>query len=354
MAIDVTPWGTTDGQDVSLFKITNKTGASLVLTNFGAAVVQMNMPSPNGEIADVVLGFDSLPEYEATPTYFGATVGRFANRIRRGKFSLEGKDYQVSCNEGENLLHGGTTGYDKRVWSAVLEEAQNSVTFSMVSPDGDEGFPGNLNVSSTYALTDDNVVRMDIRATTDRTTLCNIVHHSYFNMRGHDSGDVLDQELQVFSDFYTPVDDELIITGEVLKVADTPFDFRAPSAIGKSIEDVPNGGAGRMDEGAFAGYDHNWCLRGEPNRLRPVLSARDPKSGRGFELSANQPGVHFYTGGYLNEEIVGKGNHPYSQFSGYTFETQQFPDGPNLSHVPQSRLDPGEEYHHVMEFRFFK
>lgn len=353
MGIAKTPWGEIGGRRVSLYRMEATTGASLVLSDFGATAVQMNVPAPSGEIADVILGFDSVEDYRETETYFGATVGRFGNRIRRGRFTLDGQDHQVSCNEGENSLHGGMNGYDKRIWAAEFDPHGNSVTFHLTSPDGDEGFPGTLKLSSSYTLTDDNVVRIDIRATTNKPTLCNIVHHSYFNLEGHASGPVLDQELQIYSDFYTPVDEELIISGEVLKVADTPFDFRAPHAIGAKIDRVPNAGAGRLEGGGIGGYDHNWCLRGEPGQLRPVLKAGDPASGRGFELSTTEPGVHFYTGGYLGPSIIGKGGTPYQQFSGFTLETQKFPDGPNLSHVPQSRLDPGEEYQHILEFRFF-
>ena len=353
MSIESTRWGDVDGANVSLFVIRNDTGASLVLSDYGATLIQMNMPAPDGILADVVLGFDTLGDYLASPTYFGASVGRFGNRIRKGRFELDGVKHQVSCNEGSNSLHGGANGFDKRIWSAAVNEAGNSVTFSLVSPDGDQGFPGKLTASSTYTLTDDNIVRMELRAETDKTTLCNMVHHSYFNVAGHNSGSILDHEMCIHSDFYTPVDDELIITGEVLKVGGTPFDFTTARPIGAKIDQVPNAGAGYVDEGVIAGYDHNWCLRGEPFKLRPVVTVRDPKSGRGFELSTNQPGVHFYTAGYLTPEVVGKGGHPYGKFTGITFETQTFPDSPNLSHVHQARLEPGDSYYNVMEFKFF-
>lgn len=344
-------WGRLDGADVSLFTIRNTQGASLVLSDYGAMAVQMNIPSPQGEIADVILGYDTFSAYRASPTYFGATAGRFGNRLRRGRFMLDGRTYQASCNEGENSLHGGINGFDKRQWSADFDPRGNRVRFALTSPDGDEGFPGTLSATSEYALGDDGTLRIELSATTDRPTLCNMVHHSYFNLAGHGSGTVLDQELKINADFYTPVDDELIITGEVMKVADTPFDFRAARPIGETIDKVANGGAGRVQ--GSGGYDHNWCLRGEAGRLRPVLQARDPASGRGFELWTNEPGIHFYTGGYLNPSVIGKGGTPYSKFAGFTLETQKFPDGPNLSHVPQSRLDPGETYSHIMEFRFF-
>jgi len=347
-------WGRIFDTRVGRFTITNRHGASLVLSDYGATALQMNMPAPGGALADVILGYDRVEDYAAAPTYFGATVGRFANRLRRGRFTLDGMSHQVPANEGRNALHGGPHGFDKCVWVAEFDPAGNSVTFRMTSPDGDQGFPGTLLVASRYSLDDDNVVRMEITATTDQPTLCNIVHHSYFNLAGEASGSALEQELMIAADFYTPVDDELIITGEVLRVEGTPFDFRTPRPIGSRMIDLPrNAGAGRVDDGA-SGYDHNWCLGGETGRLRHTVTARDPVSGRGFDLWTNQPGVHFYTGGYLGPTMIGKGGRPLTRFGGYTFETQTFPDSPNLSHVPQARLDPGQTYHHLMELRFLQ
>lgn len=354
MPVERRPFGRLDGGDYGLFMIRNARGSSLAVTDFGATAVEMNMPSPSGALADVILGFDTVEAYRETETYIGATVGRFANRIRRGRFTLDGKDYQVSCNEGLNSLHGGHNSYDKRQWAAAFDPTGNSIAFSLTSPDGDEGFPGELKLTAEYSLTEDDRVRIDMRATTDRPTLCNMTHHSYFNLAGHASGPTLNQEVQFYSDFYTPVDEELIITGEVLKVAGTPFDFREPRPIGSRIGELPkSGGAGRIDDG-IGGYDHNWCLRSEPGRLRAVAKIRDPASGRGFELFTTEPGMHLYTGGYLNESVIGKGGRPYCKFAGFTLETQRFPDGPNLSHVPQSRLEPGQQYHHVFEMRFFR
>ena len=347
-------FGRLDGKEYSLFTIRNGSGGSLAVSDYGATAISMIMPSPSGEPADVILGYDSVEAYRASETYFGATVGRFANRIRRGHFTLDGKPYQVSCNEGQNSLHGGRESYDRRQWASEYDPKGSSVTFSLTSPDGDLGFPGNLKLSATYALSDNQRIRIDMRATTDKPTLCNITHHSYFNLAGHASGTVLEQEMQFCSDFYTPVDDELIITGEVLKVAGTPFDFREPRKIGSRILELPrNEGAGRIEDGV-GGYDHNFCLRGEPGMLRAIAKVRDPASGRGFELFTTEPGVHFYTGGYLSPSVIGKGGKPYCKFGGFTLETQRFPDGPNLSHVPQSRLDPGQQYHHVLELRFLR
>jgi aldose 1-epimerase len=350
MSTERQQWGTLAGRDFSTFTIRNSAGASLVLSDFGATAIQMNMPSPSGELADVILGFDTLQAYSEKSPYFGATCGRFGNRIRRGRFVLDGQAYQVSCNDGSNSLHGGINGYDSRQWGAEFDSDRSTVTFSLVSPHGDEGFPGRLQLTSEYTLTDDNRVRNVLRATTDRATVCNLVHHSYFNLAGHASGTILDQELQIQADFYTPVDDEFIITGEVLKVAGTPFDFRAARPIGAHIQKVS---IGSPDRDMCPGYDHNWCLRGEPGRLRSVLTARDPASQRGFELFTTEPGIHVYTAGDFNTLLIGKSGHAYPRFAGFTIETQRFPDGPNLSHVPQSRLDAGQEYCHILELRFF-
>jgi aldose 1-epimerase len=354
MPVERTSFGHLDGTEYSLLTIRNAGGAALAVTDYGATAVRMSMPSPAGALADVILGYDSVAAYRSSETYFGATVGRFANRIRRGRFVLDGKSYEVGCNEGQNSLHGGREGFDRRRWAVECEPSGDSVTFSLTSPDGDEGFPGTLEVRTTYRLTDDQRVRIDMVATTDRPTLCNLTQHSYFNLAGDASGNVLGQELQLLADFYTPVDDELIITGEVLRVAGTPFDFREPRPIGSRIAELPrNEGAGRIEDG-IGGYDHNFCLRGEPGTLRAAARARDPVSGRGFELWTTEPGVHLYTGGYLGPDVIGKGGRPCCKFGGFTLETQKFPDAPNLSHVPQARLDPGQTYHHVFELRFLR
>ena len=349
-------WGEIDGKPVYRFTIANGAGASVVVSNYGATALEMNMPSPDGTLADVILGYDTVGEYRAAPTYFGATAGRFANRIAAGRFTLDGQAFEVPCNEGGNALHGGPWGFDKYVWDeSEFDPAGDSVEFKMTSPDGDQGFPGTLEVWSKYTLTDEHVVRMDIRAVTDKPTLCNLVHHSYFNLAGYNAGPVLDQELKINADFYTPVSQDLLITGEVLRVDDTPFDFRELTPIGARMNRLPkNAGAGRLEGEASGGYDHNWCIRGEAGVMRHAVTARDPKSGRGFELWTTEPGVHLYTGGYLSEKMIGKGGQPLYKFAGYTLETQRFPNGPNLSHVPQSRLNPGEEYKQTIEFRFLR
>ena len=253
-------------------------------------------------------------------------------------------------NEGPNHLHGGRNGFDRKLWDSAVDESANAVNFSMVSPEGEEGFPGTVRLSATYRLTDDNVLEIRMQGTTDAPSVLNAVHHTYWNLAGQGSGDVRDQELTLFSDFYTPVDSELITTGEVLSVAGTAFDFRTPKPIGKDIDSLQDVGTGDLVGG---GYDHNWCLNGAGRGLHPCARVIDPKSGRGFELHTNEPGVQFYTGGYLDAKVIGKERKPYCRFAGYTFETQKFPNSPNFAHFPSSAVFPGQAYDHRMVFNFF-
>jgi aldose 1-epimerase len=341
-----------EGREVKSFVITNAAGMRAKIIELGATLTELHAPDRNGRLADVVLGYDALEDYVATETYFGALCGRYGNRIAAGTFSIDGKEYRTTCNEGRNQVHGGRKGFDKKLWSGTAASDGRSVVFTLRSPDGDEGFPGNLDLSARFELGDDNKLAIEMTATTDKATLCNPVHHSYWNLAGHASGHVLGQELTIHADHYTPVDAELIATGEILKVSGTPFDFTAAKLIGRDIRAIDNSGGGRSSDDA-GGYDHNWVLRGFPGELKPVVRAVDPASGRGFELSTTEPGVQFYTGGYLNEKIVGKGRHPYCRYAGFTLETQRFPDSPNHGHFPQARLYPGETYRHRMEFRFF-
>lgn len=347
MTIARHPFGRVDGADVSSYTITNARGCKARLIDFGARLVEFHAPGRDGRLADVVLGFDDLAGYAATKTYFGATCGRYANRIANGTFTLGDTAVHVTANEGANHLHGGLKGFDKHVWHAAPDEAANAVTFSLVSPDGDEGFPGALLVKATYALTDDNRLAITLSGATDRPTVLNMVNHAYWNAAGHASGDLLEQVLTVEADFYTPVDDELLATGEILKVAGTPFDFRRPEAIGAGLAALLKSGRGA------GGYDHNWVLRAEGPGLRPVATLFDPASGRGFTLRASEPGVQIYTGGSLDGSEAGKGGVPYQSFAGLTFETQKFPGSPNFAHFPSARLEPGAVYEHRMEFQFF-
>ncbi len=342
MTVEQEAWGEIDGQAVHRYRVSNGSGVSMVLSDYGATLTELHVPAPDGQVADIVLGYDTLAEYQANRGYFGASVGRFGNRIRGGTFALDGQAFQVAQNEGETSLHGGHAGFDKKVWDASYDATGGRVAFGLVSPDHDEGFPGTLEASATYSLGEDGTVRIAYHANCDRATVCNIVNHSYFNLAGHDSGPMVEQQIQIEADFYTPVDEDTIPTGEVLAVAGTEYDFREPRQIGTEIADVP----------IFGGFDHNWCLRGEPGHLRHVVMARDPASGRGFTLATTEPGVQFYTANHLRDGLTGKGGASYPQFAGFTLETQRFPNGPNVSHFPQARLDPHQEYRHVMEFRF--
>ncbi len=343
-------FGHLDGEVVRGFVLRNRNGLSAKLITYGARLTELHAPGRDGEMADIVLGFDDVASYVATDTYFGATCGRYGNRIRDGRFSLDGEAFQLSLNEGANHLHGGIAGFDRKNWDATVDEATNTVTFTAVSPHGEEGYPGTVNLSASYRLTDDDRLEIAIRGMTDRPTILNAVHHTYWNLAGHGSGDVRDQVLVLNSDFYTPIDAELLTTGEVLAVAGTPFDFSTPKAIGTDIDALADVGTGHLVGG---GYDHNWCLKGDGEALRLCARVVDPASGRGLELHTTEPGVQFYTGGYLNETVIGKSNKPYCRFAGYTFETQKFPDTPNFAHFPSTIVAPGEVYDHRMSVRLF-
>lgn len=351
MTITQTPFGSHEGRPVTAYTLSNARGLSATVIDFGARLTKMIVPDRSGTSADIVLGFDDLDSYVGTDTYFGATCGRYGNRIAGGRFTLDGQPVEVTANEAPNHLHGGRVGFDKRVWVARPDEGGNAITFSLSSKDGEEGFPGNLALTSTYQLTDDRLL-ITMAGTTDKLTILNMVHHSYWNTAGHASGDVCDQLLTVHAHFYTPVDDQLLATGEVLAVAGTPFDFRDAKPIGRDIGSIANAGFGRLSEEG-GGYDHNWVLNGFAPELRPVATLHDPASGRGFTLASTEPGVQIYTGGYLSASVIGKGGRPYRKYSGVTFETQKFPGSPNFSHFPSTRLAPGDAYQHRMELRFF-
>jgi len=334
---------------VEAFTITNAHGLSATVISYGARLTRMHAPDRNGIMADIVLGFDDVASYAASDTYFGATCGRYGNRIRDAQFVLDDQVITVTANEKPNHLHGGEVGFDRRIWTATPNESDNSVTFTLLSANGEEGFPGQLIVTSTYRLTDDDRLIIRMCGMTDQTTILNMVHHSYWNLAGHSSGAVHKQWLVLEADFYTPVDEQLIPTGEVLAVAGTPFDFREPKRIGEQISVVQNGGAGRL-AGVGGGYDHNWVIRG--NGLRPVATVYDANSGRELRMRATEPGVQLYTGGYLNTFVVGKNKQPYCRDAGFTLETQKFPNSPNFTHFASTRLDPTKPYDHMMEITF--
>jgi aldose 1-epimerase len=336
MTITEKPFGVHEGRSVSSYILTNTRGLAANLINFGARLTGMMVPDRDGAMADVVLGFDDLAAYAESDTYFGATCGRYGNRIKQGRFTLGERSIEVSRNDGPHHLHGGFKGFDKRVWDAQTDEIGNSIVFTLMSDDGDEGFPGKLVATSRYRLTEDDRLVITMTAWSDQETVVNLVHHSYWNLAGHQSGDVLGQVLTVNADFYTPVDEGLIPTGEILSVADTAFDFREGKEIGHQ--------GGR--------YDHNWVIRDFGPGLHPVATLHDPQSGRVMELMSSEPGVQIYTACHLDRPIVGKDRHRYGRCSGVAFETQKFPNSPNFAHFPDARLEPGEVYDHRMEIRF--
>jgi aldose 1-epimerase len=347
------------GKPVEMVTLKNAGGMEVQAITYGGIITSLKVPDRAGKIADVVLGFDQPDQYfaEPTPPYFGAIVGRYGNRIAKGQFAIDGKTYPLVKNNGVNHLHGGTKGFDKVLWSVATKEtpAGAAAIFTRTSADGEEGYPGNLAVRVTYTLTDKNELIVDYHATTDKPTVVNLTQHTYFNLAGEGSGDILGHQLTLNADRYTPVDDTLIPTGELAPVAGTPFDFRQPTAIGARInQDNPQLKNGK-------GYDHNWVL----NRKTPVdpvggiqgtttLAARltDPKSGRTLEVRTTEPGVQFYTGNFLDGTIKGKSGHVYGLRTGLCLETQHFPDSPNQKNFPSTVVRPGKAYESRTIFAF--
>lgn len=336
-----------DGQAIDLYTLTNLHGMQVGITNYGGRVVSIQVPDRSGQMADVVLGFDDLQGYLGDNPFFGAIVGRYANRIAKGRFTLDGVEYKLPVNDGPNSLHGGLKGFDKRVWTAQeITTPQPALELTYLSKDGEEGYPGDLNVKVVYTLTDDNELKIDYSATTDKDTVLNLTNHSYFNLAGAGNGDILKQVIMINADRFTPVDATLIPTGELREVAGTPFDFRQPTAIGARI----NADDQQLKFGK--GYDHNFVLNREGSGL--VLAARvtDPESGRVLEVLTTQPGLQFYTGNFLDGTIHGKGGKVYGHRSAFCLETQHFPDSPNHPSFPSTELKPGETYHEVTVFKF--
>jgi aldose 1-epimerase len=331
-----------DGERIEIFSIANDRGMQIRAINYGGIIASIKVPDRDGQLDDVVLGHDSLEGYLHRTRYFGVLIGRFANRIARGRFSLNGVAYQLAVNNGQNHLHGGVKGFDKVVWTA--EEIDNGVQLTYFSKDGEENYPGNLNATVTYRLNDENELRIDYYATTDRDTIINLTNHSYFNLAGR--GTILNHELQIQAEAFTPIDETLIPTGEIRSVAGTAMDFTSPTSIGALIDKDD-------DQLRFArGYDHNFVLRGEPGTLRTIARLHDPQSGRVMEVITTQPGLQFYSGNYLDGTLVGRHGQAYLKNSGCCLEAQHFPDSPNQPHFPSTVLRPGEKYHHTTVYRF--
>jgi len=346
------PFGTTaDAKPVELFTLTNAHDVEVRAMTYGATIVWLHAPDREGHLDDIVLGYPTLAGYLAQSPYFGAIVGRYGNRIAKGRFTLDGKAYQLATNNGPNHLHGGVKGFDKVVWSAEPAETDSSatVTFSYVSPAGEEGYPGTLRARVTYTLTDRDELRVDYLATTDQATPVNLTQHSYFNLAGAGTRDILSHELMIAADRYTPVDATLIPTGEIAPVAGTPFDFRTPTAIGARIgqSDV------QLQHGK--GYDHNWVLnRAGAAEGALVLAARvtEPTTGRTLDVFTTEPGIQFYSGNFLDGTITGKDGRVYQHRYGFCLETQHFPDSPNHPNFPSTILRPGREYRSTTVFQF--
>lgn len=332
------------GAPVKIFTLTNKNGVEARITNYGGRVVSLKTPDKTGAMGDVVLGFDSLDGYLGDNPYFGALVGRYANRIGHARFTLDGVLYKVPKNDGDNCLHGGLRGFDKVVWTA--REIPGGLELTYLSKDGEEGFPGNLKATVTYHLTDANELRIDYAATTDKDTVLNLTNHSYFNLKG--SGDILGHVLTLNADRFTPVDSGLIPTGVLQMVANTPFDFRKPTAVGARI--------GSDDEQLKLGkgYDHNWVLNKKGSELSLAARVEEPTSGRAMEVWTTEPGVQFYTGNFLDGTIKGKGGQVYQRRAALCLETQHFPDSPNKPSFPTTVLKPGQHYKSTTVYKFVK
>jgi len=347
--VTVAPFGRMpDGKAVEVYTLTNARGMEVRAITYGAIIQSIRVPDKSDHLDDVTLGYDSLPGYLTTSPYFGAVVGRYANRIARGRFTLDGRTYTLAINNGPNSLHGGKKGFDKVVWAARSFQHGDSVgvKFEHTSPDGDEGYPGTLHVSVTYTLTPNNELQVEYRARTDRATPVNLSQHSYFNLAGEGSGDILHHVLTINADRYTPVDSTLIPTGELASVTNTPFDFRTPTAIGARIEQKNR----QLQYGK--GYDHNFVLNRTGSGLVHAVRVLDPKTGRTLDISTTEPGLQFYSGNFLDGTITGKSGHVYRHRSALVLETQHFPDSPNHPNFPSTILRPGREYHSRTVFAF--
>jgi aldose 1-epimerase len=342
-------FGTTrDGKSVDLYTLTNAHGIEVRAITYGGIIISLRVPDKGGQFDDVVLGYDSLDGYLTVSPYFGAIIGRYGNRIAKGKFTLDGKAYALATNDGPNHLHGGVKGFDKVVWQAESLEGKDGVgvVFTYTSPDGEEGYPGNLAAKVTYTLTDQNELSFDYQATTDKATPLNLTQHTYFNLAGDGKRDILGHELTLSSDHFTPIDKTLIPTGEIRSVQGTPFDFTKPTAIGARINEP--------DEQLIfgRGYDHNFVLIRKGEGLSLAARVYDPTTGRVMEAYTTEPGVQFYSGNFLDGTITGKQGHVYKQRYGFCLETQHFPDSPNKPSFPSTILRPGQTYHSRTVYKF--
>lgn len=346
---------TPDGTPVQIYTLRNAHGAEARIMTYGGIVQSLKVPDKSGHFADVVLGFDNLegyvnPNYVKNCPYFGALIGRYGNRIANGEFTLEGKTYHLPKNNGPNCLHGGIVGFDKVVWTARPMDTSEgpALILTYLSKDGEEGFPGNLMVTAIYTLTDDNALKLEFSATTDKPTVVNLTHHSYFNLKGQGNGDILDHKVYINADKFTPVDSNLIPTGELRPVAGTPFDFLKPTAIGARINDTNN------EQIKYAGgYDDNWVLnKPEPGALSLAARVVEPTTGRTMEVWTTSPGMQFYTGNFLDGTLTGKDGKVYKHRYAFCMEPQHYPDSPNHPDFPTTELKPGQTYHNTIIYKF--
>lgn len=335
---------TNDGTPVEQYVLRNSHGMQATVITYGATLQALKVADKNGKFEDVVLGFDDVQGYQSGTAYFGATIGRFGNRLAKGAFELDGKRFQVPLNDGSNSLHGGPLGFDKKVWKAEPAKGKDSVgvTLTYLSADGEMGFPGNLKTEVTYSLNDKNELRIEYKASTDKPTVLNLTNHSYFNLAGASNGDVLQQVATLHASHYTPVNGTLIPTGEMAPVAGTPMDFTQPTAIGKNIKaDHPQL---KFAEPKHGGFDFNWVLDAKGDQGKLAADVSDPQSGRRLQLYTTEPGVQFYTSNFLDGSVKGKAGKTYAHWSAFTLETQHYPDAPNQPNFPSTRLDPGKTY----------
>ena len=343
MGIRIESFGqTSDGQPVDLYTLTNANGIRARITNYGAILVSLEVPDKSGKLADVTLGYDTLDGYTKKSAFFGAAVGRYANRIGKAKFVLNGVEYKLAANNGENHLHGGIKGFDKVVWGAEEIRTADSVGLKLtyLSKDGEEGYPGNLPCVVMYTLTKNDELKISYEALTDKPTVINLTNHSYWNLAGQGNGDILGHELMLNADKYTPVDKGLIPTGEIRSVKDSPMDFTKATTIGSRIDKVEGG------------YDHNYVLKSGGGSLALCARVYEPKSGRVMEVYTTEPGVQLYTGNFLDGSITGKAGKVYKKHYGFCLETQHFPDSPNKPNFPSVVLNPGEKYTTVAVYKF--
>jgi aldose 1-epimerase len=354
-SITKAPFGKTpEGKAVEIYTLRNAKGAEARIMTYGGIVQSLTMPDKNGKFADVVLGFDSLDTYTGDSyvtncTYFGALIGRYGNRIGAAKFSLEGKNYTLAGNNNGNSLHGGLKGFDKVVWKAVKTGVSTKgpwLELNYLSKDKEEGFPGNLNVTAVYSLTDDNELKVEFVAKTDKPTIANLTQHSYFNLAGQGKGDILDHLVYINANQTTPVDSGLITTGEFADVTGTPFDFRKPTAIGARINDADK----VLQYGP--GYDHNWVINKPLGQFGLQARVVEPVSGRVMEVWSTEPGLQFYAGNFLGSTPKGKGGATYLIHTGFAMEPQHYPDSPNKANFPSVELKPGQIYHNTIVYKF--